>query len=212
MLREVAWALAYAHSAGIVHRDVTAENIVLERGTDRAIVMDFGIATAMMTAALTEDGRVMGNAHYVSPEQAVGEPLDARSDLYSLGVCGFFAVTGRLPFDGATPEEIVAQHLTTPAPSIARVTRSVPPRLAAAVDRCLAKDPAQRYRSAEAFAEAIDLAFEHAKEIPMPLGVWISQGEKETGPRAMLVTWGLVAGSLGSVVCTAHGSFPSAWR
>ena len=200
MLREVAWALAYAHSAGIVHRDVTAENIVLERGTDRAIVMDFGIATAMMTAALTEDGRVMGNAHYVSPEQAVGEPLDARSDLYSLGVCGFFAVTGRLPFDAATPEEIVAQHLTTPAPSIARVSRSVPPRLAAAVDKCLAKDPAQRYRSAEAFAEAIDLAFEHAKEIPMPLGVWISQGEKETGPRAMLVTWGLVAGSLASVV------------
>ena len=200
MLREVAWALAYAHSAGIVHRDVTAENIVLERGTDRAIVMDFGIATAMMTAAMTEDGRVMGNAHYVSPEQAVGEPVDARSDLYSLGVCGFFAITGRLPFDAATPEEIVAQHLTMPAPSIARVTRSVPPRLAAAVDRCLAKDPAQRYRSAEAFAEAIDLAFEHAKEIPMPLSVWISQGEKETGPRAMLLTWGLVAGSLGSVV------------
>src|SRR6185369_7683948 len=200
MLREVAWALAYAHSAGIVHRDVSAENMVLERGTDRAIVMDFGIATAMMTAALTEDGRVMGNAHYISPEQAVGEPLDARSDLYSLGVCGFLALTGRLPFDADTPEEIVAQHLTAPAPSVARVTRSVPARLAAAVDRCLAKEPAQRHRSAEAFAEAIDLAFEAAKEIPMPLGVWISQGEKETGPRAMLVTWGLVAGSLGSVV------------
>src|SRR5215208_3291520 len=200
MLREVAWALAYAHSAGIVHRDVSAENIVLERGTDRAIVMDFGIASAMMTAALTDDGRVMGNAHYLSPEQAVGEPVDARSDLYSLGVCGFFALTGRPPFDGATPEEIVAQHLTSPAPSIARVTSAVPPRLAAAVDRCLAKEPAQRYQSAESFAEAIDLAFEHAKGIPMPLCVWISQGEKETGPRAMLMTWGLVGGSLGSVV------------
>jgi len=200
MLREVAWALAYAHRAGIVHRDVSAENIMLERGTDRAIVMDFGIASAMMTAALTDDGRVMGNAHYLSPEQAVGEPVDARSDLYSLGVCGFFAITGRLPFDGATPEEIVAQHLTSPAPSVGRVTSAVPPRLAAAIDRCLAKEPAQRFHSAESFAEAIDLAFEHAKEIPMPLGVWISQGEKETGPRAMLVTWGLVAGSLGSVV------------
>ena len=200
MLREVAWALAYAHSAGIVHRDVSAENIMLERGTDRAIVMDFGIASAMMTAALTDDGRVMGNAHYLSPEQAVGEPVDARSDLYSLGVCGFFAITGRLPFDGATPEEIVAQHLTSPAPSVARVTSAVPPRLAATIDRCLAKEPAQRFHNAESFAEAIDLAFEHAKEIPMPLGVWISQGEKETGPRAMLVTWGLVAGSLGSVV------------
>src|SRR4029453_15193549 len=109
MLREVAWALAYAHSAGIVHRDVTAENIVLERGTDRAIVMDLGIRRAMRTAALTEDGRVMGNAHYVSPEQAVGEPLDARSDLYSLGVCGFFAVTGRRPLAAAPRGGIVRQ-------------------------------------------------------------------------------------------------------
>jgi eukaryotic-like serine/threonine-protein kinase len=209
MLREVAWALGYAHSAGIVHRDVSAENIVLERGTDRAIVMDFGIASAMMTAALTDDGRVMGNAHYLSPEQAVGEPVDARSDLYSLGVCGFFAVTGRLPFDGATPEEIVAQHLTTPAPSVARVTSAVPPRLAAAVDRCLAKEPARRFQSAQSFAEAIDLAFEHAKEIPMPLGVWISQGEKETGPRAMLLTWGLVGGSLGSVVVNSPWLIPA---
>jgi serine/threonine protein kinase len=210
MLREVAWALAYAHSAGIVHRDVSAENIVLERGTDRAIVMDFGIASAMRTAALTDDGRVMGNAHYVSPEQAVGEPVDARSDLYSLGVCGFFAIAGRLPFDGATPDEIVAQHLTSPAPSIARVASAVPPRLAAAVDRCLAKEPEQRHRNAEVFAEAIDLAFEHAKEIPMPLGVWISQGEKETGPRAMLVTWGLVGGSLASAVVHNPWAIPAA--
>jgi serine/threonine-protein kinase len=200
MLREVAWALAYAHSAGIVHRDVSAENIVLERGTDRAIVMDFGIASVMRTAAVSHDGRVMGNAHYVSPEQAAGEPVDARSDLYSLGVCGFFALTGRVPFDGATSDDIVAQHLTRAAPSLARVAGAIPPRLAAAVDRCLLKEPAQRYRTAEAFAEAIDLAFEQARAIPMPLGVWISQGEKETGPRAMLLTWGLVGGSLASVV------------
>src|SRR5205823_14868952 len=75
MLREVAWALAYAHAGGIVHRDISAENILLERGTDRAIVMDFGIASAMQTSALAADGRVMGNAHYVSPEQAAGEPV-----------------------------------------------------------------------------------------------------------------------------------------
>ena len=119
MLREVAWALGYAHGAGIVHRDVSADNILLERGTDRAIVMDFGIASAMQTAAVTDDGRVMGNAHYISPEQAVGEPVDGRSDLYSLGVCGFLALTGRLPFDGPTPDLIINGHLTRPAPSIA---------------------------------------------------------------------------------------------
>ena len=200
MLREVAWALAYAHAAGIVHRDVTAENILLERGTDRAIVMDFGIASAMQTAAIGDDGRVMGNAHYVSPEQAVGEPMDARSDLYSLGVCGFYALTGRLPFDADSPENIVAMHLSTPAPLISRVANTVPPRLAQSVDRCLEKDASLRYRTAEAFAESIDLAFEHAREIPIPLRVWISQGQKETGPRAMLVLWGTVIGGFATAI------------
>jgi serine/threonine protein kinase len=200
VMREVAWALGYAHGAGIVHRDVSADNILLERGTDRAIVMDFGIASAMQTAAVTDDGRVMGNAHYISPEQAVGEPVDGRSDIYSLGVCGFLALTGRLPFDGATPEAIVNAHLTKPAPSISSAVSVVPPRLAAAVEKCLAKDPILRYRNAESFAEAIDLAFEHAREIPTALRVWISQGEQESGPRAMLVTWGLVVGSLASVI------------
>jgi eukaryotic-like serine/threonine-protein kinase len=76
----------------------------------------------------------------------------------------------------------------------------VPPRLAAAVEKCLAKDPLLRYRNAESFAEAIDLAFEHAREIPTALRVWISQGEQESGPRAMLVTWGVVVGSLASMI------------
>src|SRR3954451_13539291 len=138
VLREVAWALAYAHGAGIVHRDVSAENILLERGTDRAIVMDFGIASAMRTSALAADGRVMGNAHYVSPEQAAGEPLDARSDLYSLGIVGFYSLTGRLPFDGPTPQIVVMKQLSVAAPPIASVATAVPPRLAQAVDRCLA--------------------------------------------------------------------------
>ncbi|MEO5814387.1 MAG: serine/threonine-protein kinase [Gemmatimonadaceae bacterium] len=208
LLREVAWALAYAHGKGIVHRDITAENIVLERGTDRAIVMDFGIASAMRSSALSDDGRVMGNAHYVSPEQAVGEPLDGRSDLYSLGACGYYALTGRLPFDAATPEEIVTQHLTVPAPPVARFAHTTPSRLAQAVDRCLAKDPDGRFRTAETFAEAIDLAYEHAKEIPIALRVWIQQGESESAPRAMLILWGGVLGSLIAVVNMSPWLFP----
>jgi serine/threonine-protein kinase len=194
MLREVSWALAYAHAAGIVHRDVSAENIVLERGTDRAIVMDFGIASAMYAAAVTEDGRVMGNAHYVSPEQAVGEPVDARSDLYSLGVVGFYALTGRLPFEGESPADVVTKHLSVPAPAIASMASAVPARLAQAVDKCLAKEPLRRHRTAEAFAEAIDQAFEHAKEIPAPLRVWIAKGERESAPRAIFTMWGTVFG------------------
>ena len=206
LLREVSWALAYAHSAGIVHRDVSAENIFLERGTDRAIVMDFGIASAMQTSALAADGRVMGNAHYVSPEQATGEPVDARSDLYSLGVVGYYALTGRLPFDGPSPDVVVLRHLTMPAPPIGSVAAAVPPRLAQAVDRCLAKDPLRRYRNAEAFAEAIDLAFEHAKEIPAPLRVWISQGERELPARLALVGMSSVGG-IPLVIATMNSWF-----
>ncbi|MEO8335849.1 MAG: protein kinase [bacterium] len=194
VLREVAWALAYAHGAHIVHRDVSAENILLERGTERAIVMDFGIASAMQTAAIDASGHVMGNAHYVSPEQAAGELVDARSDLYSLGVVGYYALTGRLPFDGETSAEVVAKHLNTIAPSIASQAESVPPRLAAAVERCLHKDPMRRYRSAETFAEAIDLAFEHAKEIPAPLRSWINQGEREVPARLAMVGMGSMTG------------------
>jgi eukaryotic-like serine/threonine-protein kinase len=194
VLREVAWALAYAHGARLVHRDVTAENILLERGSERALVTDFGIAGAMQTNTLSWDGRVMGNAHYVSPEQAVGEPLDARSDLYSLGIAGYYALTGRLPFDGETSADVVNQQLTATAPSITSIAPSVPPRLAAAVERCLHKEPIRRYRNAESFAEAIDLAFEHAKEIPAPLRVWLNQGEKELPARLAFVGIGGMTG------------------
>ena len=194
VLREVAWALAYAHGARLVHRDVSAENILLERGSERALVTDFGIASATQTSALAADGRVMGNAHYVSPEQAAGEPVDARSDLYSLGVAGYYALTGRLPFDGDTSADVVRQHLTETAASITSVAPSVPPRLAAAVERCLHKEPIRRYRTAESFAEAIDLAFEHAKEIPAPLRVWLSQGQKELPARVAFLGIGATTG------------------
>jgi eukaryotic-like serine/threonine-protein kinase len=194
VLREVAWALAYAHGARIVHGDVSAENILLERGSERALVTDFGIASAMQARALDADGRVMGNAHYVSPEQAAGEPLDARSDLYSLGVAGYYALTARLPFDGATSADVVTQHLSATAPAITSVAPSVPPRLAAAVERCLHKLPVRRYPNAESFAEAIDLAFEHAKEIPAPLRVWLSQGQKEVPARLTFIGLGAIQG------------------
>ena len=194
VLREVAWALAYAHGAGFVHRDVSAENIMLERGTERAVVMDFGIASAMQTSAIGRDGHVVGNPHYVSPEHIAGEPLDARSDLYSLGVVGFYALTGRLPFDGETSADVITQHLTGQAPAITSVASSVPPRLAAAVERCLHKLPLRRYRNAESFAEAIDLAFEHAREIPAPLRSWINQGQVELPARMAFLGMGTIVG------------------
>src|SRR5215210_2312580 len=100
VLREVAWALAYAHGRGIVHRDVKPDNIMLEAGTGRALVTDFGIAHGGAQPGLASDaGQIMGTAQFMSPEQAANERVDARSDIYALGVVGYLSVSGRLPFE-----------------------------------------------------------------------------------------------------------------
>jgi len=133
MLREVAWALTYAHARGIVHRDVKPENILIERSSGRAIVTDFGIARADFNPSLTADGLVLGTVHYMSPEQSTGEPFDGRSDLYALGCIGFFALSGRLPFEGTTPQAILIAHATKPPPTLRSVAPNVPFALAALV-------------------------------------------------------------------------------
>lgn len=116
VLRDVALAVAYAHAQGVIHRDLKAENILLEQGTDRALVMDFGIAQVRAQPEITGENEVVGTVPYMSPEQALGLELDQRTDIYSLGVVGFFAATGRLPFGGATTAEILEQHIHRPAP------------------------------------------------------------------------------------------------
>ncbi len=100
LLQEVAWALGAAHQRGVIHRDVKPDNIMIERATERAVVTDFGIALGRR-AAESAGRSITGTARYMSPEQACGEPVDARSDLYSLGATFFYALTGRAPFEAA---------------------------------------------------------------------------------------------------------------
>lgn len=176
LLQEVAWALAYAHLRGIVHRDVKPDNI-LEAGTGRALVTDFGIARRAEAGGGTAVGEVLGTAHYMSPEQASGEPVDGRSDLYSLGVVGFFALSGRLPFEAPEVPALLAMQITKPAPPLASVAPGVPRRLAQAMDRCLAKDPEQRLPTGEALAETIALSTEPKHDLPVPLRVWLVKGD-----------------------------------
>jgi hypothetical protein len=160
ILRETAWALAYAHARGIVHRDVKPDNILLERASGRAFVSDFGIARAEFNPALTQDGLVLGSVHFMSPEQASGEALDGRSDLYALGCIGFLALSGRLPFDGTSPQAILLSHATKQPPTLRSVAPAVPAALAAVIDRCLRKRAAERYTTGEELADALGKALQ----------------------------------------------------
>ena len=158
MMQEVAWALSYAHGRGVIHRDIKPDNILIERATGRALVMDFGIARSATSASagLTRVGEVVGTPHYMSPEQASGDTVDARSDLYSLGVVAFSAATGHVPFDADSTPAILAMHLTRAAPALAAERPDLPPALTGAVDRLLAKDPARRFPTGEALVGALD--------------------------------------------------------
>lgn len=155
LLDELASALGAAHARGVVHRDVKAENVLLDRRTGHAMVTDFGIARVSETPPLTATGTVLGTVHYMSPEQVNGATLDGRSDLYSLGVLAFFALTGRFPFERPTPSAVVVAHVNATPPSVATFAPHCPPDLERVVARLLAKVPDDRYRDAEALRDAV---------------------------------------------------------
>jgi serine/threonine-protein kinase len=198
VMREVAWALGYAHGRGVVHRDIKPDNIMLERGTGRAVVMDFGIAAL---AADARGGEVLGTAEYISPEQASGEAVDGRADLYSLGVVAFLALTGRLPFQATDPATLLALHIGTAAPPVASVTPGLPRRLAQAVDRCLAKQPADRFPDGEALADCVEEAVESRRQLPVPVRFWLTKNTHEM--RLLYIMWY----ALGGVVISSFAGF-----
>jgi serine/threonine-protein kinase len=174
VLREVAWALAYAHGRGIVHRDVKPDNILLEAGTGRALVTDFGIAHGGAKSMTTTDpGKIVGTAHFMSPEQGANESVDGRSDIYSLGVVGFLAVSGRLPFEATSLPALLVRQATEAAPSVARVAPGLPQTLAAAIDRCLARNPNDRFADGEALAAALAPTPEVRPALPPTLRAWL---------------------------------------
>jgi len=155
--REVAGALDYSHRHGVVHRDIKPENILIQDG--QAIVADFGIARAIDAAGDGQGLRGTGTPHYMSPEQATAASLiDGRADIYALGCVVYEMVCGAPPFDGATAEEILAHHVGTPVPPLARPGLDPLPSVAAAVRRALAKAPAERFATAADFGRALDAA------------------------------------------------------
>jgi serine/threonine-protein kinase len=178
LLREVAWALAYAHGRGVVHRDVKPDNILLEAGTGRALVTDFGIAQAGGdaigdTVDERDASKVAGTVHFMSPEQAANAPVDGRSDLYALGVVGYLAVSGRLPFEASSLHALVLRQATERAPSVLHAAPGLPTSLGIAIDQCLAPQAADRFPNAETLASALAPVVEARPTLAPSLRAWL---------------------------------------
>jgi serine/threonine protein kinase len=151
LLSEIVDALNYAHRQGIVHRDIKPDNILIDAESGSPRLTDFGIAKATFAdAQLTSTGQLMGTPAYMSPEQVLGRTdVDGRSDLYSLGVAAYEMLSGRLPFDAKNPMEGLTQRLTQQPPPLRAVAPNVADDLAIAIDRCLQRDPANRWPDAK---------------------------------------------------------------
>lgn len=213
VLQDVGYALAYAHGRGVVHRDIKPDNIMIERATGRALLMDFGISRSVhgvaavpsgadrSSAALTRVGEVVGTPEFMSPEQASGDSVDGRSDLYSLGLVAWFALTGSSTMRGESTHKVLVKQLTEPVPPLSAYRPDVPPILADVVERCVQKDPAERFASAEALVDALDAASLRRIEIPLPIRLFA----QELAQMSLVVTFIAVLLPMGYLLQMSRG-------
>jgi serine/threonine-protein kinase len=196
-------ALRFAHRRDVIHRDIKPQNIIID-SDGRVKVTDFGIARAGSASTMTEAGSILGTAHYLSPEQAQGQPVEAASDLYSLGVVMYEMVTGKLPFDGDNPVTIAMQHVhDVPAPPRS-IVPDVPPNLEAVILRALGKKPTDRYLTAQAFLDDLRRV-QQGQDVSAP-AMFVEEATRVLGPAAAAV---VVAGTAGSQSTQIRHRLPS---
>ena len=147
--RQLLSALVHAHAHGVIHRDIKPENVMLSRGAQRAVLIDFGLASVEGEAALTANGMCVGSPSYIAPERLLGKPHDTRTDLYAIGVVLYEMITGVRPFAAESPEQTMQLALNRPPRPMRALRRDVPLGLEHVITRALAKDPAKRYVDAE---------------------------------------------------------------
>jgi serine/threonine protein kinase len=205
IMTQVGDALGYAHARNIAHRDIKPSNVLLdERGN--CLLTDFGLARMAESATkLTASGAIMGTPAYMSPEQATGSTIDARSDIYSLGIILYEMVTGRVPYIAETPVAVVFKHIQDPLPSVHKFNPGVPDSVELILLKALAKSPEDRYQTAEQFVRAIQMAIPdtalddlaHAEMTTLPISRLPPQKvqpfKKSILPGGILMLTGLLA-------------------
>jgi serine/threonine-protein kinase len=162
LLKQICAGLHHAHELQIIHRDLKPENVMLvpeDGGIDKAVVMDFGLAKERRAdpaiQKLTATGIILGTPEFMSPEQIRGKPLDARSDIYALGIVAFEMFTGKLPFQGRNAQEMMIARLRGAATPVRQVRADLPPQLEKALAKSLATNPEDRYATTLEFADAL---------------------------------------------------------
>src|SRR4029077_16044128 len=192
---QAAAGLAAAHEQGLVHRDVKPANILLEKGVERAVLTDFGLARAADDATLTRWGIIAGTPQYMSPEQARGEPLDGRSDLFSLGCVLFEMATGVSPFRADSTLATMRRLVEDAPQAMASLNPELPPWFIAIVDRLLEKEPARRFGSAREVSELLEGCLAHVQQpagVPLPAALSMPTVRRVSWPPVIRFT-GVIA-------------------
>jgi hypothetical protein len=206
ILREVSWALAAAHAAGVLHRDVTVDNILLERSTGRALLVDFGIAQEIDGG---DAGPLIGTPAYLAPELIRGESASARSELYAVGIVGWTMLTGRLPFLDEEPGRVLLKQLTESVAPLSRAAARTPSRLARAVESLLAKDPRERPVSVETWIATLE-GRTVAPRLAEPLHRWVTQRAAMRPFYALAITTLGMLGPATTMIASGSHSAPIA--